>query len=149
MKRPFFLYLLFILQLFLGICAFAGGAMLILKPDGSLLGMQSGWLKHSPFHNYLIPGLILFILSGLLPLVTFIGLLYRPNWAWLNTFNIYYTMHWSWTYSLYSGIIIITWITVQLIMTQFFWIQPIMIFTGLLIIICTMVPAVINYFEIK
>jgi len=149
MKQPFFLYLLLVLQLFLGICAFAGGSLLILKPDGSLLGMQSGWLNHSPFHNYIIPGLILFTFSGLFPLFTFVGLLLRPDWKWADAFNIYHTMHWSWTYSFYSGIVIIVWITAQLILTQFFWLQPIILFTGVFIIICTMVPAVINYFEIK
>jgi hypothetical protein len=60
MKRPFLLYLLFMPHLFLGISATAGGGLLLLKPDGSLLGMDPGWLNHSPFNTYLIPGLILF-----------------------------------------------------------------------------------------
>jgi hypothetical protein len=138
MKAPFFLYLLFSLHLFLGLGAFAGGGMLILKPDGSLLGMEPGWLAQSPFSPYLIPGFLLFIFSGLFPLLTFLGLLLKPEWRWANALNIYPNRHWSWAYSLYSGLIVITWITVQLIMTRYFWLQPVMIFTGLLIIIFTL-----------
>ena len=147
MKRPFFLHLLFALHLFLGLGAIAGGGMLIVKPDGSFLGMDPEWLDHSPFDTYFKPGFILFTLIGLLPLFTFFGLLLKPDWRWANSLNIYTNRHWAWTYSLYSGIIVITWITVQLIMTQYFWLQPVMIFTGLLIIVFTLTPSVMKEFE--
>lgn len=147
MKRPFFLYLLFLLHLFLGLGAIYGGVMLLLKPDGSLLGMDTQWLANAPFNNYFIPGFLLFTMIGLLPLLTFVGLLLKPEWNWANTFNIYTNKHWAWTYSLYSGIIVITWITVQQVLTQYFWIQPVMNFTGLLIVIFTLTPSVIKKFE--
>jgi hypothetical protein len=149
MKAQFFLFILCALLLFLGLGAFAGGGMLILQPDGSLLGMEPGWLSESPFSSYLIPGFLLFIFSGLLPLFTFLGLLIQPEWRWANAFNIYPNRHWAWTYSLYSGIIVITWITVQLMMTRYFWLQPVMIFTGLLIIIITLTPSIMKRFELR
>jgi hypothetical protein len=148
MNRPFFLYLLFVLHLFLGIGAITGGGMLLIQPDGALLGMDENWLEYSPFRTYLIPGFLLFTVLGLFPLFTFIGLLLQPAWPWANTFNIYADRHWAWTYSLYSGIIVITWITVQQLMASYFWIQPIMISTGLLIIVLTLTPAVMKKFEI-
>lgn len=148
MKTRFFLYMLLGLHLFLGLGAFAGGGMLILQPDGSLLGMEPGWLAQSPFSSYLIPGFLLFTFSGLLPLFTLLGLLIQPQWRWANALNIYPNRHWSWTYSLYSGIIVIAWITVQLIMTRYFWLQPVMIFTGLLIIIFTLTPSIMKKFEL-
>jgi len=147
MIRPFLLFPLCVLHLFLGIGALFGGLMLILEPDGSLLGMNPDWLNHSPFNNYLIPGLILFTLNGILPLITVIGLIMKPNWTWANTLNIYTNRHWAWTFSLYTGIIIITWITVQLLMTQYFWLQPVMIFTGILILILTLTPSLMKKFE--
>jgi hypothetical protein len=149
MNRPIFLYLLYAPLIFLGIGATAGGGMLILKPDGSLLGMDPQWLDHSPFNDYLIPGLLLFTMGGLLPLFSCVGLLLKPGWKWANTLNIYSNRHWAWTYSLYSGIIVITWITVQLIMTQYFWLQLVMIFTGLLIIVLTLMPSVMKYYEFQ
>lgn len=147
MKRPFLLYLLCAAHILLGLSATAGGGMLFLRPDGSLLGMEPEWLDPSPFSTYLIPGLLLFTVVGLFPLVTVAGLLAKPDWSWANTLNIYSNRHWAWAYSLYSGIIVITWITVQLMMTQYFWLQPVMIFTGLFIIVLTLAPAVMMEFE--
>lgn len=149
MKVRLFLYLLLVLHLFLSMGALAGGGMLILQPDGSLLGMEPGWLSESPFSSYLIPGFLLFTFSGLLPLFTFFGLLIKPEWRWANALNIYPNRHWAWTYSLYSGIIVIAWITLQLIMTRYFWLQPVMIFTGLLILIFTLTPSIMNKFKMQ
>jgi hypothetical protein len=121
--------------------------MLAAKADGSLLGMQPEWLMHSPFANYLIPGILLALFLGIIPLITFVGLIRKRNLKMANAFNIYRDRHWAWSFSLYTGIIAICWITVQLIMTQYFWIQPVIIFTGLLIIIITLMPDVMKRFE--
>lgn len=148
LKKPLVLFILCLIHIILGINGLIGGFMLFLKPDGSLLGMQADWLIRSPFKNYLIPGLLLSIFLGILPLFTSAALLMKKNWRWINVFNIYLKMHWAWSFSLYTGIIAIFWITFQLLLTQYFWIQPVIIFFGLFIIILTMVPAVIDYFKI-
>lgn len=88
MKRPLILYPLLALHTFLGIGAVAGGALLVIEPHGSLLGMDPAWLDGSPFRSYFIPGLVLFTLNGLLPLFTAVGLLLRPNWRWPNVLNM-------------------------------------------------------------
>ncbi|MCH6232851.1 hypothetical protein [Cognataquiflexum rubidum] len=93
MKVRLFLYLLLVLHLFLGLGALSGGGMLVLQPDGSLLGMEPGWLAQSPFSSYLIPGLLLFIFSGLLPLFSFLGLLLKPECRWANALNVYPNRH--------------------------------------------------------
>lgn len=137
------------LQFFLGINGLIGGILLIVKSDGSLLGMQSDWLNHSPFKNYSIPGFLLAFFLGIIPLMTFFGLMKRRNWRFTNLFNIYQNRDWAWSFSLYTGIIAITWITIQLILTQYFWIQPVIIFNGVFIIITTMLPIVMDHYEIK
>lgn len=139
--------LLCLLHLFLGINGLIGGTLLILKTDGSLLGMQSDWLKNSPFNTYLIPGLLLAFFLGVLPLVTFIGIIFKSDWRVTNVFNIYRNKHWAWAFSIYTGIVAISWITIQLVLTKYFWIQPIIIFNGLLIIIVSLLPVVMNHFE--
>lgn len=45
--------------------AFYGGTSLILYPDGSDIQLDLNFLEHSPFKNYLIPGIILFCVNGL------------------------------------------------------------------------------------
>ena len=54
-----------VLLLINSIGAIFGGGNLIDHPDGSSLVLSLDWLKHSPFHDYLIPGIILFITNGL------------------------------------------------------------------------------------
>ena len=147
MIRPISLYLLVPLHLILGISATAGGTLLIIRPDGSLLGMQLDWLDHSPFKNYFFPGLILLLSNGIFPLFILSGLVIKPVWQWANVFNIFHAMHWAWTYSLYAGIMVIAWIVFQMMMTQYYWIQPVIIIIGLLIIILTMMPGMIKFFQ--
>lgn len=127
--------LLSLLHLFLGLNGLAGGMLLMIKRDGSLLGMQAEWLDRSPFKNYLVPGFLLSLFLGILPLLTFLGLVKKRNWKFTDLFNLYHDRNWAWCFSLYTGIIAITWITIQLILTQYFWIQPVIIFNGLFIII--------------
>jgi len=121
--------------------------MLALKPDGSMLGMQANWLNHSPFRTYLIPGIMLAFFLGVLPSITFIGLIKKYNWRLAEFFNIYRNRHWSWSFSIYIGLIAVFWITIQLLLTQYFWIQPVIIFIGLFIIIFTLTPVIMNHFE--
>src|SRR5689334_11827544 len=53
----------------LGVGAFAGGAFLVTKPDGSGMGFQTSILAGSPFPDFLVPGLILGGLFGVGSLV--------------------------------------------------------------------------------
>src|ERR1700682_5322264 len=57
------------LEVFLGLGALFGGGALILGPDGHLLGMPTTLLAGSPFPSYLVPGIVLFTLVGLAPLL--------------------------------------------------------------------------------
>lgn len=148
-KNPFTFYVLCFLLFFLGINAIMGGLLLMLAPDGSLMGMTLDWLQNAPFKNYFIPGLLLFSVLGLFTLFTLVGLVFNVKLRYLNFLNIYSDRFWAWTYSLYIGLIAIIWITVQLIMTQYFWIQPVIIFNGVLIIICVMDPKIMKKYELE
>jgi hypothetical protein len=74
-----------VLETFLGLGAMAGGAPLILAPDGHLLGMTTRLLAGSPFHSYLVPGIVLFTLIGVCPMlaaaITLRGLAIAPQAA--------------------------------------------------------------------
>jgi len=69
--------LLFLLA-FLGLSAIGGVGALIISHSGKLLGgLPLSILERSPFDNFLVPGIILFVVLGLvpclLPLDPFIG----------------------------------------------------------------------------
>ena len=116
-------------------------------PSGKLLGMEPEWLQGSPFHSYFLPGLLLFLFNGLLPLTAVAGLVTNSRIKWPGMLNLYPNRQWAWAWSVYSGIVAITWITLQLVMTSYFWIQPIIIFTGLLILVTALVPSTMKYYE--
>ena len=59
-----------ILLVFTGISACFGGIVLMMDPTGSIIQMPVELLKHSPFTNFLIPGLILLIIIGIGSIVT-------------------------------------------------------------------------------
>ena len=52
------------------------------------MGMPVSHLDGSPFSDYLIPGLILLLVLGVLPLVAAAGLWVRRSWAWYVAFAV-------------------------------------------------------------
>lgn len=139
-----------ILCMLLFILAFSsviGALLMIIRPDGSLLELRQEWLTLTPFSSYMIPGILLFFCCGLFPMLALIGLIFKPKWKYAGTLNIYPDIHWAWTYSLYSGIIIIMWIAGQLLLFPHLWLQPVLILMGIAIIIFSMLPSVIMRYK--
>jgi magnesium-transporting ATPase (P-type) len=149
MKRIFEIYILAFLLLFVATGAIYGGGSLILAPDGSMLKIDPNRLEMLPFTNFLIPGIILFLLLGIFPLVAIFGLFLRKDNRILNTFNIFSDKYWGWTFTLYTGIICVIWIVVQQLLTGYFILQPIIAGTGILIVIFCLVPRVQKFFTIE
>lgn len=54
-----------ILLLFTGINALVAGLLFVLEPQGSLIGLTTDYIKHSPFNSYLIPGITLLLVIGI------------------------------------------------------------------------------------
>lgn len=58
------------LLLLVSVNAFIAGGLFILDPTGSRMGMSTSYLVHSPFKTFLVPGITLFVVNGLLNLIT-------------------------------------------------------------------------------
>jgi hypothetical protein len=112
--RLFFRYLLIFQMFFLSVGALFGGYMLINDPSGNSLQFPEGSLTNSPFSDFTIPGVVLFMSLGIFPLFLIYPLIFRPEWRWTNLLNIYKNRYWAWTYSLYVGIIMVLWIDIQI-----------------------------------
>jgi hypothetical protein len=111
--RPASVYWLVALLVFLAVSALFGGYGLVADPSGRQLQMSQEWLAATPFRDYLIPGLILFIVLGF---ITALALLTRPVWGWMRPFESRYHEHWSWLASVASGVALLVWIIVQVVM---------------------------------
>ncbi|HWB64056.1 MAG TPA: hypothetical protein VG603_11135 [Chitinophagales bacterium] len=148
-KKPFGVYFLLLLIAFQALSGLAGGFVLIIKTDGALLHAPLQMLQGSPFKTFLIPGLILLLVLGVFPALTFVLLLVKRTPAFLQYLNIYPNRHPAWGFSLYIGLGLIIWMDVEVALTGFGSVlQVIYAVTGLLILISALLPRVINYYEL-
>jgi len=120
-----------ILSMFVGLAAIYGGWMLIADPSGQTLQFPLELLNDTPFNDYFIPGLILFIIIGVYSfLVAIFSMSKFKNYTWLIIIN---------------GCLLIGWLTIELIMNKSFFLPeyhyPLYAIGALLIII--------GYFEKK
>ena len=97
-----------ILLLFNAISALFGGWSLMSDPSGESLEIPLRFLEHSPFENFLVPGIILFISNGLFSLLfAVMALLKFMNYSWLVIFQ---------------GFILVGWLIIQIIMIRDFYV---------------------------
>ena len=127
---------------FLGLGAIGGGIVLIISPAGELLGLPLSEFKNIPFDSYLIPGIILFSVLGVIPSLLIIALLKKPKSKIAEQINIFKDMHWSWTYSIYIAFTLIGWVHIELIFLQgvVSWLHTFYMFYAILIIIVALLP---------
>ena len=136
---------------FLALGAIGGGIVLIISPDGELLGLPLSEFKNIPFTSYLIPGIILFSILGVIPSLLIIALLKKPESKIAEQINIFNDMHWSWTYSIYIAFTLIGWIHIELIFLQgvVHWLQTFYMFYAILIIIIALLPQMRYFYKKK
>lgn len=93
-----------ILLLIVAINAIIAGYLFITDPSGSALKIPVSWLRYSPFHTFLVPGIILFTANGLFNLIAATAAIFRlKNYPALIVFQ---------------GILLSGWIAVQIIMLR-------------------------------
>jgi hypothetical protein len=147
-RKPPILWLMIVLLLFIGIGALSSGAMLFLSPDGSLLGMSMDLLAGSPFGNYLIPGIVLFIFIGVFSVLAGYGLLKRPDWRRPEVLNPCKGYHWAWMAAWTEGIIMLVWIGVETLLLGYIsFLQPLIAGWGIVIIGLAWLPPVRRYYR--
>ena len=100
-----------VLEIFLGIGALFGGIQFILAPDGHLLGVPLRMLAGTPFHSFLVPGLLLFTFVGVGPMVAAAITARRRGIGPFAAFAV--------------GLTLMVWITVEMVLfaglTSLFW----------------------------
>jgi len=124
------------LMLFQGISGLYGGIALVMDPSGDLLQMPISMLDGTPFHSFLIPGLILLTILGIFPMIVLYGLWKRRYWSWIGALTV--------------SIALIIWIGVQIWMVGYHPEPPLQLIYGLLgliLFILTIHPSVRNSFQ--
>jgi FtsH-binding integral membrane protein len=80
--------LLLLLLLFQGATGILGGVRLVADPSGEGVGLSLDLLEGSAFSDYLVPGLVLFIVLGVGPLLAAYGVWRRHQWGWTSSFVV-------------------------------------------------------------
>jgi hypothetical protein len=101
-----------------GISGLVGGYALLADPSGGLIGLPLAWLEGTPFSDYFVPGIVLFSVLGMCPLVVAWGLWRGYSWAWYG--------------SLLVGTGLAIWILVEIAMIGYQPAPPLQAFYGLL-----------------
>ncbi|WFR65069.1 hypothetical protein P9222_14250 [Paenibacillus amylolyticus] len=136
-------WLLILMHAFLGIGAIVGGSILIIDPTGSMVKLPESLLQNSPFSSFMLPGILLLLVLGVMPAMIAIALIWHTQWKLGERLNLYPDRYWAWTFSLYTGFALIIWI-----MAQVYWIQDVSIIHlvyfawGVGIQVVTLLPAV-------
>lgn len=139
--------LLFLLA-FLGLGAIFGGIVFIISPSGELFGMPISMLDYSPFNNFLVPGIILFTILGVVPISVTLALIKKPEYKFAELFNFYKDMYWAWTYCIYIAFALIIWIQIEMVFLRaVHWLHTLYMFFAIAIIFVALLPQVRNLYK--
>ena len=110
-QLPAIARLAIVLEILLGIGALFGGGQFILAPDGHLIGVPLKMLAGTPFHSFLVPGLVLFTFLGVGPIAAAATTARRLAFAPLAALAV--------------GLTLMGWITVEMVifagLTSLLW----------------------------
>jgi len=144
---PHIVYILRVLVGFQMVIGLAGGLIMVFDPTGKTLNLPGIFLLGTPFDDYLIPGLFLSLCVGLLPLLALLGLL-GARWKWPELLNVYKRFHWGWSYTLYSAIVLILWMDIQVFFIGYWHVaQTVNALMGVLILVITLMPQVADHYR--
>ena len=140
--------LLLMLLAFLGLGAIGGGSVLIISPSGALFGMPLSMLDKSPFHSFLIPGLLLFLVIGVVPCALVVALLKNQVSRFAEQLNFFHDMHWAWSYSIYVAFALIIWIQLEMVFLQgVHWLHTFYMFYAVAILFVALLPQVRSLYK--
>ena len=92
------------LLIFNGMGALYGGSSLVAHPDGSGMQLSLSLLAHTPFHDYLIPGIILLVSNGLYSIMVLVTTIKRTQYYYL--------------YIVSQGGILLGWLIIQVLLIR-------------------------------
>jgi hypothetical protein len=142
------LWPLVLVLLILAIGGYYGGITMLLDPTGSLLGVADA-LPLLPVPNFILPGLFLIAVMGLFPNLLAYALIARPNWAGMDAISRWSKHYWAWTGCIALVVILVIWLTVEVIMMGWWPITSMTAILGLLVFLIALLPGVRKHYTLS
>lgn len=102
-----------------------------------LLSMLAG----SGFKTFLIPGILLFVVLGLCPLLLIYALITNTPSRFAENFNLFSDMSWPWSYCIYQAIALIIWIQIEMVLLGgVHWLYTFYMFYAVALLVVTLLP---------
>jgi len=147
MKRPFLLWPLIFVLIFLSAGGFSGAIPMLSDPSSGGYLQFEELLPILPVSNFILPGLFLLSFMGFFPLLLVYGLVAKPTWPWVDKVFRWSKHHWAWT-----GCIILVagtaiWLGYEGWLVGWWPITIITAVLGGLILLIAIIPDVRNYYK--
>ena len=123
--------------------------MLLADTDGGLMGWDTTTLEGTPVDTYLIPGLLLVIPLGLIPLLVAWALLRRPRYQWTAWIEKATRAEPAWTGALAVGFGVVLWIVIEYLLIDYQWLQAVFGLVGVAIIALAFLPSVRHHYAVR
>lgn len=147
--RPAALYFLTVCLLFLIAGGWVGGLNFIFDPSGKSMQMQDS-LPNLLVPDYLLPGIFLLVMYGVLPVPLLVALWTRPGPRadWQQTLTRRFHEHWAWLLVLGLGLVLLGWLALEVVLLRSMApIQWIMVIFNFLFLAVIMLPSLRRYYR--
>lgn len=146
MRRPFMVWPLTSVLLFLALGGFSGGIPMLSDPINGGYLQFGELLPLLPVPNLILPGLFLLVVMGLFPLVLTYALIARPNWRWVGRVFQWSKHYWAWTATIILVVIIAFWLVYEGWLIGWFGITYVTGILGVLILFFVSLPSIRKFY---
>ena len=146
MKRPFMLWPLILVLIFLAMGGFSGGIPMLSDPANGGYLQFGEMLPELPVSNFILPGLFLLVVMGIFPLLLAYALIAHPAWSWMDRLFQWSKHYWAWTGTLILVGIIAIWLVYEGWLIGWFPITVITAVLGLLLLLFSMLPSMRKFY---
>ena len=148
MRRPYLVWPLILLLIFLALLGFSGGIPMLADPANGGYLQFADLLPLLPVSNFILPGLFLLAMMGLFPLLLTYALIARPVWNWVERFFQWSKHYWAWTATLILVAIIGIWLIYEGSLVGWWSITYATAVIGFFIFLFAMMPGVRKFYTL-